>query len=133
MHRLRGWAFGTSLLAACSAEPVTTEPGSWDAAPDEAAAVNTWTMRAARPSAGPIYQTFAGTAPNAAGQSVVYVFGGVDDQGGAVFGGSAYNVSTDTWTGGRATVNAFGGTHGWGYWGSQLNAMKGDIQATLAA
>lgn len=25
------------------------------------------------------------------------------------------------------------GTHGWGYWGSQLNAMKGDIQATLGA
>ncbi|MCV7266820.1 esterase family protein [Mycolicibacterium doricum] len=23
------------------------------------------------------------------------------------------------------------GTHGWGYWGSQLNAMKGDIQRTL--
>lgn len=25
------------------------------------------------------------------------------------------------------------GTHGWGYWGSQLNAMKGDIQRTLGA
>ena len=23
------------------------------------------------------------------------------------------------------------GTHGWGYWGSQLNAMKPDIQRTL--
>ncbi len=23
------------------------------------------------------------------------------------------------------------GTHGWGYWGSQLAAMKGDIQRTL--
>ena len=25
------------------------------------------------------------------------------------------------------------GTHGWGYWGSQLNAMKSDIQRTLGA
>lgn len=25
------------------------------------------------------------------------------------------------------------GTHGWGYWGAQLNAMKGDIQRTLGA
>ena len=25
------------------------------------------------------------------------------------------------------------GTHGWGYWGSQLAAMKGDIQRTLGA
>ncbi len=25
------------------------------------------------------------------------------------------------------------GIHGWGYWGAQLNAMKGDIQRTLGA
>ena len=103
----RGWVVGTGLLAACTAEPVTTEPDGWQGAASDAAVANAWTLRAARPAGGPIYQTFAGTAPNAAGQSVVYVFGGVDDQGGAVFGSSAYNVSTDTWSGGRAAVNAF--------------------------
>jgi diacylglycerol O-acyltransferase/trehalose O-mycolyltransferase len=25
------------------------------------------------------------------------------------------------------------GTHSWEYWGSQLNAMKGDLQGTLGA
>src|SRR4051812_47761857 len=37
--------------------------------------------------------------------------------------------------GGRnGTVNfPTNGTHGWGYWGSQLNAMKGDTQRTLGA
>lgn len=34
--------------------------------------------------------------------------------------------------GSNATFNfPANGTHGWGYWGSQLNAMKGDIQRTL--
>jgi len=36
--------------------------------------------------------------------------------------------------GSNATFNfPANGTHGWGYWGSQLNAMKGDIQRTLGA
>jgi diacylglycerol O-acyltransferase / trehalose O-mycolyltransferase len=36
--------------------------------------------------------------------------------------------------GGNGTFNfPANGTHGWGYWGSQLNAMKGDIKATLGA
>ncbi|KUI42038.1 diacylglycerol acyltransferase/mycolyltransferase Ag85A [Mycobacterium sp. IS-1590] len=36
--------------------------------------------------------------------------------------------------GGNGTFNfPANGTHGWGYWGSQLAAMKGDIQATLGA
>jgi diacylglycerol O-acyltransferase/trehalose O-mycolyltransferase len=34
--------------------------------------------------------------------------------------------------GGNGTFNfPANGTHGWGYWGSQLNAMKSDIQRTL--
>ncbi|MDY6871799.1 MAG: alpha/beta hydrolase family protein [Actinomycetota bacterium] len=34
--------------------------------------------------------------------------------------------------GSNATFNfPANGTHGWGYWGAQLNAMKGDIQRTL--
>ncbi|HET6732664.1 esterase family protein [Mycobacterium sp.] len=35
--------------------------------------------------------------------------------------------------GSNATFNFGAGTHGWGYWGSQLNAMKPDIQRTLGA
>jgi diacylglycerol O-acyltransferase/trehalose O-mycolyltransferase len=36
--------------------------------------------------------------------------------------------------GGNATFNfPANGTHGWGYWGAQLAAMKGDIQSTLGA
>ncbi len=101
-------AVGTGLLVACTTEPVPTEPDGLQIVSSETAlASNTWTPRAARPGAGVLYQTFAGTAPNAAGQSVVYVFGGTDDQGGTGFQSSAYNVSTDTWSGGLARVSAF--------------------------
>jgi diacylglycerol O-acyltransferase / trehalose O-mycolyltransferase len=35
--------------------------------------------------------------------------------------------------GSNGAFNFGAGTHGWGYWGAQLNAMKGDIQRTLGA
>lgn len=38
--------------------------------------------------------------PNAAGQSIVYVIGGTDGEGGSGFGISVYNAATNTWTGG---------------------------------
>jgi hypothetical protein len=95
------------ILLACGVEGKPTEPSSIGSAPSQqtaAAASNTWSLRAPRPGAGARYEAFAGTAPNAAGQSIVYLFGGRDDQGGAVFGTSAYNVSTDTWTGGGGGI-----------------------------
>lgn len=94
------------LLLAC-AEQTSTEPDLRSAEAEQlaAAASNTWSPRAPQGSGG-IYERFAGTAPNPAGQSIVYVFGGTDGQG-TGFGTGAYNVSTDTWAGGRATVEAY--------------------------
>jgi hypothetical protein len=102
-----GLAVGTGLVMACT-DRAATEPEGLESSVSEAAlAANTWTPRAARPGSGVLYQTFAGTAPNAAGQSIVYVFGGTSDQGGTGFQSSAYNVSTDTWSGGLARVGSF--------------------------
>ena len=108
MRWLTGLAVGTGLLAACTADRTATEPdGIERVSADRALAANTWTLRAAPPGAGALYERFAGTAPNAAGQSIVYVFGGTSDEGGTGFQSSAYNVSTDTWSGGLARVGAF--------------------------
>jgi hypothetical protein len=102
-----GLAVGTGLVMACT-DRAATEPEGLESSVSEAAlAANTWTPKAARPGSGVLYQTFAGTAPNAAGQSIVYVFGGTSDQGGTGFQSSAYNVSTDTWSGGLARVGSF--------------------------
>jgi hypothetical protein len=96
MRWLTGLAVGTGLLAACTADRTATEPdGIEGVSAERALAANTWTLRAAQPGEA-LYQRFAGTAPNAAGQSIVYVFGGTSDQGGVVFHSSAYKVSTDT-------------------------------------
>ncbi len=93
-------------MVACSSEQAPTEPDAMAGVPTAlAAAANSWSLRSARPSA-PIYEIWAGVAPNAAGQSVVYVFGGHDGEG-TGFGGSTYNVSTDTWGGGLPTIDAF--------------------------
>jgi hypothetical protein len=115
-------AAGTGVLLACTAEPSPTEPDGARSAPSDrlaAAASNTWSLRAARPGSGVIFQSLAGTAPNSAGESIVYVFGGRDGEGGTGFGGSAYNVSTDTWTGGRARVQVFS-SNGVGKIGNRL-------------
>jgi N-acetylneuraminic acid mutarotase len=62
-----------------------------------AAASNTWTTRAADPSP---HSGFAvNELENAAGQSVVYIFGGTDEDGETGFGIFTYNVATDTWGG----------------------------------
>lgn len=114
-------AAGTGLLLACAAEETPTEPGSKPSAPSRQAAAsvsNTWSLRAPRPGSGPLYETFAGTAPNSAGQSIVYVFGGTDGEGGTGVRSGAYNVS-DTWTGGVATVSVFG-SNGVGKIGNRL-------------
>jgi hypothetical protein len=91
-------ALGT---AACTSEETPTEPGSVGnpapATPAFALASNTWTAKPPRPGI-PLFGSFAGATTNSAGQSVVYVFGGTDGEGGSGFGTSAYNVSTNTWT-----------------------------------
>lgn len=100
-------ATATGLLLACADQtgPDTIRSAPTGQAP--ASIANTWSLKAPPPGSGALYGRFAGTAPNAAGQSIVYVFGGRDDQGGTGFGTSVYNVSTNTWTGGGGTVQAF--------------------------
>jgi hypothetical protein len=70
-------------LLACTSEDGPTEPevgaDPAPAAPSAAAASNTWTKRASHNFAPP-FGVVAGMAPNSAGQSVVYVFGGCDGE-----------------------------------------------------
>jgi N-acetylneuraminic acid mutarotase len=76
-------------------EPAALEAGSPAAA--VSAAANSWTTKAAYPGVG-LFNGFAATAPNSAGQSIVYYMGGTDGEGGTGFGVKAYNVATNTWT-----------------------------------
>ena len=121
-------AAGMSLvLPACAADQHPTEPAERRSLPSDqaAAASNTWSLRAARPGGGWIFETFAGTAPNSAGASIIYVFGGTDGQG-TGFQGSAYNVATDTWSGGLATLDLFA-TNGVGKIGRRLYFSGGIV------
>jgi Kelch motif len=120
-------AVSLGLLLACSAEQNPTEPESIVSTPwgqPAAAASNTWSLRAPWPG-GERYEAFAGTAPNPAGQSVVYVFGGTDGQG-TGFGSSSYNVSTDTWMGGLASLDLFA-SNGVGKIGNRLYFSGGYV------
>jgi hypothetical protein len=82
-------------LAACSSEDNLTQPGT-DPAPSFSAASNTWALKAA--SHIGLNSSSAGAAPNAAGEWVVYKFGGTDGEGGTNWPVEAYNVATNTWT-----------------------------------
>lgn len=113
------------LLLACSAERTPTEPDGLRSSDVTTAAIaNTWSLRAPRGGGG-IFETFAATAPNPSGASIVYVFGGTDGQG-TGFGTTAYNVSTDSWTGGRVTVDLFG-ANGVGKIGNRLYFSGGYV------
>ena len=89
-------------MPACTSEQIPTgpdQPGNQaPAAPSSALASNTWTAKAPLPMGLPRSGVSAGVAPNSAGQSVVYVLGGVVDDGGTTFNIQAYNVATNTWT-----------------------------------
>ncbi len=131
MRSLPSFAAATGLLLACADQ---TGPGPTPGAPTgqpPASIANTWSLRAPRPSSGALYQTFAGTAPNRVGQSIVYVFGGTDGEG-TGFGSGSYNVATDTWAGGLATVAAFG-SNGVGKIGSRLYFSGGYNQVETPA
>ena len=91
-------------LTACSSGDTLTQPGT-DQAPSFAVASNTWTLKAAPHIA--VYASSAGTAPNAAGESIVYKFGGTDDEGGTGFPVEAYNVATNSWTTKSSRVGVF--------------------------
>lgn len=104
MSRALAVALGVLTLAACGENVTPTQPEiGGEAAPAAlslAAASNTWTPTAAPPFTPDIYGKDIGMAPNSAGQSIVYTFGGTSsDEGGTGMVVQAYNVATDTWTG----------------------------------
>jgi len=86
-------------MLACTSEPTGPDtPGNPSpAAPALVLASNTWTLKAPMP--GYVAGVSAGVAPDPAGRSIVYVFGGQDDQGGTTWNIRAYDVATNTWTG----------------------------------
>ena len=95
--------FATGLLAALGCREDIQSPssspesGPATSIPDLAVAANSWTARAGMPDH---HSEFAvGAAPNAAGQWIVYVFGGADEDGETGFSAAAYNVATNTWSG----------------------------------
>lgn len=106
-------------LAACSGDNAPTQPSTVEA-PTPALAVvsNSWTTKAAYPGVG-LFGASAAMAPNSAGQSIVYLFGGTDGQGGTGFPVHAYNVATNTWSTKTARVGVFS-SNGTGKIGSRL-------------
>ncbi len=99
MRSASAFGFGLALvLSGCADGRLPTQPDAADLAPDAAvaAASNTWAPRTPRPGV-PLFGVVAAVAPNAAGHSIVYVFGGTDGEGGTGFATSAYDATTDTW------------------------------------
>jgi N-acetylneuraminic acid mutarotase len=120
-------------LAACGENATPTQPEmGGDPAPAAmslAAAPNTWTPKAPPPYDQYIYGYDLGMAPNAAGQSIVYAFGGTSsDEGGTGKSVKAYNVATNTWTGRLAEVGVFY-SNGVGKIGSKLYFSGGYVTA----
>jgi len=75
-------------------EPENTSPTD---APDLAVTSNTWITRADLPG-DQIGEYTVATVPNAKGQSIVYVMGGMSPNGGWRYRNYAYNVATNSWT-----------------------------------
>jgi len=100
---------GALLILGCTPDIPTQPADSEDASPIAGAlsAVNSWTPKAAYPVPG-LFDAFAAMAPNSAGQSIVYLMGGTDGQGGTGFGVTAYNSATDSWTRMMSRVGVFG-------------------------
>jgi hypothetical protein len=105
------WVISLFALASCSDTP--TQPSSLSDSPlagaTLAAASNTWTQKASLLAD----QYFGGysvsMAPNAKGESIVYVIGGSSaDNGSTGYRIEAYNTVTNTWTNKSSSADAFG-------------------------
>ena len=95
---LRSMLGGVLALAGCADTATQPETGG-ELKPSAQLALlvsNTWTTRSAAP--GALVGRSAGMVPNSSGQSIVYTFGGTDNEGLAGVSISAYNVATNTWT-----------------------------------
>jgi N-acetylneuraminic acid mutarotase len=120
-------------LLACDNTTTPTQPEMAGTPPPPAlsltAAVNSWTAGAPTPYSDFIYGYALGMAPNSAGQSIVYTFGGTSsDEGGTGMTVKAYNVATNTWTGKQAQVVVFY-SNGVGKIGSRLYFSGGYVNA----
>lgn len=88
------WLPSLALALACGETTTPTQPDAdLTASAAAVAAPNTWTPRAPIPV--PHTGFAASAAPNAAGQWIAYIFGGMDEDG-TGFPGYGYNVETDT-------------------------------------
>jgi N-acetylneuraminic acid mutarotase len=87
-------------LAACG-EDTPTQPSNAlvpsSAQPSLGATANSWAPIAPMPCCFGA-RVSVGAVPNAAGQSIAYVFGGTTDAGGTGAPVRAYNVATNTWS-----------------------------------
>jgi hypothetical protein len=103
MARTLAPIIAASLLAVLGCREEVTSPTEPEATPALALASNTWSTRATLPV--PHSDFAVGAAPNSAGQWVAYIFGGQDENG-TGFYSYAYNVATNTWSGGGALIFA---------------------------
>jgi N-acetylneuraminic acid mutarotase len=97
-------------LLACGESTVPSQPDSpaVPAAPLFATATNSWTSRANTPYDQFIFGYDLAMAPNSAGQSIVYAFGGTSsDEGGTGKTVKAYNVPANTWKSKQSMVGVF--------------------------
>jgi N-acetylneuraminic acid mutarotase len=117
--------FVVSLFALTSCgDDTPTQPTSLSDAPitgpSLAAASNTWTQKASLLADQFFGGYSVGMAPNATGQSIVYVIGGSSaDNGSTGYRIEAYNTVTNTWTNKSSSADAFG-LNGVGKIGSRL-------------
>ncbi|HET9039107.1 MAG TPA: hypothetical protein VFN40_02990, partial [Gemmatimonadales bacterium] len=92
-------ALGSLALAACGEDRTPTQPESGTelapaAAVASALSPNTWTLKAAPPNYLFVNQLSAGVVPDASGQSVVYLLGGRDEDGGSGASIATYRIGT---------------------------------------
>jgi N-acetylneuraminic acid mutarotase len=98
--RLITWLSGLALVTlGCAPDESPTQPGGAEepgaGAPALTVVANSWTT--VSPGMD-VSRIVAGTAPNAAGQELVYTFGGFDGFDGSLNRIGTYNPATDTWT-----------------------------------
>ena len=121
-------ALGVLALSACGENTAPVEPATPDgslATASVASASNSWTAKAPYPIRT-VFGYDLGMAPNSAGESIVFAFGGQEDEGVPLVTVQAYNVATNTWTGGRTSRVAVYNTNGVGKIGSKLYFSGGN-------
>ena len=124
------FAFGALALTACAEDGSPTQPesGTEPASPGPLAAAlapNTWTLKA---PFGTLLGISAGVAPDASGQSIVYVFGGTDGAGSSGTDIAIYRIGTNKWSDtstGNESVDVFN-SNGVGRIGNTLYITGGE-------